>query len=240
MKIGIISDIHSNMEALLAVLDDMGPVDKVIFLGDVVGYGADPEFCIKIVREIADIMVCGNHDFACCGLTSIRYFNEFAKRAVIWTSKKLSKKDLNFLANLPLKAKYEDMLFVHSTPFEPQNWHYIFTPKDAVTSFWYFEEKICFVGHSHVPMNFSIDSSGMVHIFRDDEISFEDDKRYIVNVGSVGQPRDGDPKAAYGILDLEKKSFKLKRVEYDVEKAKEKIISVGLPPYLGERLLYGR
>ncbi len=244
MKYVIISDIHGNIEALntvIPIIEGEKP-DRIICLGDIVGYGASPSDCLKKIREIADIVVAGNHDFAVCGNTSIEYFNPIAKDAVLWTRKNISQEEIDYLRNLPLTHSENNILFVHSVPSEPQSWEYISTLGDAIEEFSFFTEKICFIGHSHQPAIFYEDRMKRHGIYINERLELREDYRYIINVGSIGQPRDGDPRAAFGILEIDKGNsiFQLKRVPYDIGKAQEKILKNGLPEFLAMRLAMGK
>jgi predicted phosphodiesterase len=226
LRRAIISDIHSNREALDAVLAaiEKQKVDAITCLGDVVGYGADPNYCVEVTREHCEIVLMGNHDHAALGLTPLDYFNQYAKAAARWTSSQLNSKNKAYLQNLGYSYRQDKLLFVHSTPYEPERWDYIFTLWEAQWHFNQFSEQVCFLGHTHVPASFQQRNGD----------------RRIINVGSVGQPRDDDPRACYFIYEGEDGKGEWVRVEYDVEKAAEKIIKAGLPKMLAERLFWGR
>jgi diadenosine tetraphosphatase ApaH/serine/threonine PP2A family protein phosphatase len=242
MSIIILSDIHSNLEAFQAVLQDIAHerVDQVLFLGDIVGYTADPGECIEILRGLAPHMVAGNHDWAAVGLTNIDYFNPVARAAIEWTAGIISADHATFLKNLPLTRSLPDMLLVHATPYQPEAWDYIFSLDDAAQCFRHGDHQICFTGHSHYPISFMQDRGGDISVIRSNSFTLLDSCRYLINVGSVGQPRDGDPRAAYGVYKPEEASFHIKRVHYDIKRTREKIIAAGLPPFLAERLQEGR
>ncbi|MBI4575280.1 MAG: metallophosphoesterase family protein [Planctomycetes bacterium] len=241
MRYAIISDIHSNTEALRAVVDDFRAqqVDRVVCLGDVVGYGAEPRECIEMVRELSSMTIAGNHDWAAIEKTSIEYFNRYAKEATYWTREALTDEDKEWIQGLPLVEKpQEDIVLAHSTLYVPEAFDYIQTSYDAYLSFEALEGRVCFVGHSHIPITF----------FQEDQITYSLDPivrlpeqgKAIVNVGSVGQPRDNNPRASYGIYDAESRVVEVRRVDYDIEGACRKIIDAGLPEVLGERLKVGR
>jgi diadenosine tetraphosphatase ApaH/serine/threonine PP2A family protein phosphatase len=242
MSIIILSDIHSNLEAFQAVLKDMAheQVDQVLFLGDIVGYAADPGPCIETLRGLTPHVVAGNHDWAAVALTDADYFNPEARAAVEWTAEHITDDHTSFLKALPLTRRLPGMLLVHATPYGPDAWHYIFYLDDASRSFMHFEQQICFTGHSHYPISFARDHEGRISVIRDSSYTLLDSYRYLINVGSVGQPRDGDPRAAYGIYNPEDASFHIKRVPYDIKRTREKIIAAGLPPFLASRLEEGR
>ena len=236
MRIAIISDIHANLEALnkaLSIIDEQRP-DEIVCLGDVVGYGPDPNQCVDIIRERASVILMGNHDFAVTHTEATENFNPIAKEAVFWTREKITGDNLHFLSSLPYTSKRDDILFVHSTPMEPENWHYVFTWNDAMAQFDHFDESICFIGHSHVPQIFFNNT--------DVPISFSLSRaaRYLINVGSIGQPRDGNPKLSFGILNTDEWHYQPFRSDYDVELTAKKIKDSGLPTFLADRLVKGR
>ena len=242
MKYGIIADIHGNLEALqsvLTALKDRG-VDEYICVGDIVGYGADPKACIRDVREICQSTVAGNHEHAVVGLLDTNYFNANADEAINWTMKQLDEEEQTFLKGLELTAKLEDFFVVHATPFSPEKWSYITSTFDAYANFKSFEEKICFVGHSHIPIVYSIEiDSPRCHYSFDAKIPIVSERRYIINVGSVGQPRDGNPLASFAVYDTSVSKVEIVRVKYDVATAQKKIIDAGLPEKLASRLKAG-
>jgi predicted phosphodiesterase len=236
MRIAILSDIHGNLEALDNIIDyiESDNIDKIYCLGDVVGYGPNPNECVEIISEKCDKVVIGNHDHAVLGLTSTEYFNDFAKISTFWTRNILSEKNHEFLSSLDFTFVNDDILLVHATPSNPMMWHYILSEIDARHELNHFDEKICFIGHSHFPIVFHANGFS-----RKPKISLEQDIRYIVNVGSVGQPRDGNPKTCFCIYDTENNEIEYVRLQYDVEKTKDKIVKAGLPVFLAERLTKG-
>lgn len=243
MRIAFISDIHGNYEALLSVIDHIknDKVDAYICVGDIVGYGANPNECIELVQELNCLcVVAGNHDYAAVNLTDLTYFNPIAYRAILWTQKMLEEKNKKYLETLSLQYSADNYLVVHSSPHNPQDWNYILSLEEAENSFHYFKEQICFIGHSHVP--FFVEKAGDNHskLITEDIIEIKEGCRYLVNVGSVGQPRDNDPRCAFVIYDLEEKKILLKRVEYNIAQAQEKILRAGLPAQLAWRLEKGR
>jgi len=243
LRYAIISDIHSNLEALQAVLDDIEQeqVDQVVCLGDVVGYGPNPNECLELVRQHSEIIITGNHDFACIETSELYYFNKYAKEAIEWTLTVITNENLQYLSDLPFDAKIDDYYLVHSNPLDPQSWDYILSRDDARSNFPEFEEQICFIGHSHHPIIYIEDQDGGdLTSSRDNRIQIEEGRRYIINVGSVGQPRDGNPDAAYGIIDTMNQHYELKRVSYNVHQTYQKMIAVHLPQFLADRLLIGR
>ncbi len=233
MRIAIISDIHSNIEALqqaAAILKNKR-VDEIICLGDIIGYGASPNECISLIREMTPHILLGNHDEAAIDLEKAEYFNPYARIAAEWTHDQLTPDHQDFVRSLPFKIVRENLLFVHASPYEPQEWHYIITPADAQFNFAYFPEPICFVGHSHVAGIFCED------IWAREVVR---GKKFIVNVGSIGQPRDNDWRLSLGIFDTLAWTYENIRSEYDVQSAAAKIRKAGLPKPLAERILVGR
>ena len=242
MRYGLISDIHGNLEALQAVYLEIDrlDVDDVLCLGDVIGYGPDPEKCIELVRERASVILAGNHDHAPIGLVDVTYFNSYAKQAVEWTTAQISQETRDFLESCPLIHEFERFTIVHSTPSNPSAWEYILSIDDAVENFPYIDNRCCFIGHSHVPVIISKSSNEQIQVQRLNKIVFQEDAKYIVNVGSVGQPRDLDPRAAFATFDDETYQYELHRVRYDIGKVQRKILDRGLPPFLAERLALGQ
>lgn len=241
MKWAILSDVHGNLEALQAVLADLRRegAEKIAFLGDAVGYGANPGECLLLLREQTEFWVAGNHDWGAVGLTDVSYFNSAAKAAVEWTGEKLAEEDYRFLRRLPLVHKGEGITFVHATPNEPGEWNYIFTYPEAEQAFGALTGELAFIGHSHRPVILIKRGRGSVNTLEQTTAILEMGIRYIINVGSVGQPRDGNPQAAYGLYDEGEGKFLLKRVPYDIPTAQQKIIRAGLPTSLARRLSKG-
>ncbi len=242
MKYGLISDIHGNLEALEAVLKELEheTVDEILCLGDLIGYGPDPEACVNLVREHASVILAGNHDYASLGLLDISYFNPHARRAIEWTSSQISEKTRKFLTERPLKVEFDLFTIVHATPLNPSAWDYILSLEDAVENFPHFQGQCCFIGHSHVPVVIVQDQSQKVSVKQVTELTFVENERYIINIGSVGQPRDFDPRATFATFDTEAKHYRLFRVHYDIQKTQKKILERGLPPFLAERLSTGQ
>ncbi len=231
------SDIHGNLEALEAVLaeiDSVG-VDLLYSLGDIVGYGPSPAACLEIVRRRADVSLTGNHDAAVAGLASLDDFNEFARSAVEWTAARLDDGQIEYLGSLPYLHRAPDLLLVHASPIEPERWHYIHGMADVDEHFAAFTERLCFVGHSHRPGVYAI--TGDRDVGRGGGCkSLRPEFRYLVNVGSVGQPRDRDPRAAYVIYDTVKGSVDVRRVTYSIEKTQERMRAARIPAFLIDRL----
>ncbi|MFH0814357.1 MAG: metallophosphoesterase family protein [Pseudomonadota bacterium] len=242
MKFAILSDIHGNLEAFQAVLKDLSRegLEKIIFLGDIVGYGANPKECIDLLQEKTQAIVAGNHDWAVAGKINTLSFNFVAKVAIEWTITQLSLDYKNFLAQLPLKGREGMFAYTHSTPINPQEWNYIFSPYEAFINLNSLDQTLCFIGHSHIPIVFVLNQSGKLFYTENlTNIVLEESKRFLINIGSVGQPRDSNTLAAYGILDTKKQVFSLRRVHYDIASAQKKIVAAGLPAILAERIGMG-
>jgi diadenosine tetraphosphatase ApaH/serine/threonine PP2A family protein phosphatase len=236
----VISDIHSNLEALEAAgreIEKIGP-DKVLCLGDIVGYGASPNECIEITKKLAAVTVAGNHDCGVTGQTDITYFNRYAREAIVWTARTLDQAAMDYLRGLPLSHGEDGLRIVHATPRDPGRWNYIFTHQQAMDEFQAFTERICFVGHSHQPCVFELMDADTI-IMNSDRVTIRDGRKYIVNVGSVGQPRDGDPRASLCIYDQSEGEVMITRFAYDVEGAQRRIRDAGLPQILANRLSWG-
>ncbi|MFI5251493.1 MAG: metallophosphoesterase family protein [Bacteroidota bacterium] len=233
MRIAILSDIHSNLEALQQALSIIveKKVDEVVCLGDTVGYGANPNECVDLVRKTTPHILLGNHDEAIINPDIAQTFNPNARAAAEWTASQLTDENKRFIKSLPYDYAIEDLYFVHSSPFEPHEWHYILSASNANKNFEFFSERICFIGHSHEPMVYCED------IWTKEVLP---GKRYIINVGSVGQPRDKDPRLSFGLYDTETYRYENIRATYDVKTASEKIRKIGLPFVLAERILVGK
>lgn len=240
MKVAILSDIHANLEALESCeefIKKNSDIEFTAILGDIVGYGADPVLCIDKAKELGDVNIIGNHDAAVIGTADITYFNMAARDAILWTREQLNDDYCAFLKALPYSVSKDELLYTHSSPNNPIEWKYIFNWFDALDDFHTFDETVCFVGHSHVPGIFE-ESETVAHDAG--PVQLGPGKQYIVNVGSVGQPRDGDPRSSIAVMDTTSLMLEIIRLEYDVESARKKIIETGMPEYLGNRLLKGR
>src|SRR6188474_29848 len=240
MRFAIISDVHANLEALEAVTADARQrrCTHFVCLGDVVGYNANPAECIELVRELDCPVVKGNHDEQATFPASSERFNELAERAIEWTRERLNEPDREWLRGLPLQRRVHDFTIVHATLDTPGQWGYVFNNLDAVASFTYQRTTVCFFGHTHVPMIFVRDA-GVTRVVTE-HLTIESGKKYFINVGSVGQPRDGDPRAAYCIFHIDQNVVEQRRVTYDLPATQRKIIEAGLPRLLAERLELGR
>lgn len=240
MRYAILSDIHGNLPALRAVLADTeGRADGVLCLGDTVGYGADPAPCVDLVAARAAAVVGGNHEHAVAGLLDLDWFNRHARAAAEWTQGQLDDDHRAYLGRLPLTAEVGDATLVHASPRHPEEWDYLVSAEDGFEAFGAFATRYCFVGHSHVPGVWSLGSSGPEHDRRAVEVVPAAGRRYIVNVGSVGQPRDRDTRAAYALWDAEAGRVTIRRVAYDVAAARARIEAAGLPRFLADRLASG-
>jgi predicted phosphodiesterase len=240
LRYAILSDIHSNLEAFEAVLRDATEqkCTHYVCLGDIVGYNADPHACVERVRAIDCPVVKGNHDEQASLIESSRDFNELAESAIRWTRDHLSDEDKAWLRELRLQRPVRDFTIVHATLDTPAQWAYVFNNLDAAASFTYQHTPVCFFGHTHVPMAFIRDEG--VHRVKIDQLHIEMGKKYFINAGSVGQPRDADWRAAYCVYDIENNVVELRRVRYALDVAQKKILDAGLPPLLAERLALGR
>lgn len=246
MRFLVISDVHSNLEALEAVLSDAeGRYEAVLCLGDLVGYGPDPNECVERVRSLPSLScVAGNHDWAAIGKLGLEDFNTDARLATLWTQKVLTPASVSYLNSLPEKIVLGDKLtIVHGSPRYPI-WEYVLTSLVALENFQHFDTPWCLIGHSHIPVVFALreDNPGTCELIPLDEdrpFWLSPDFRYIINPGSVGQPRDGDPRASYAFLDPDEGVLELKRVYYLVSKTQDKMEKAGLPPRLIARLSFG-
>lgn len=231
MRILVLSDIHANLTALEAVLQDAGEIDSVWCLGDLVGYGPDPNECIHRIRDLPG-MVCllGNHDAAVIGKIDIESFNHEAQVVVNWTRDVLTQSNLEFLRNLPDRLIIDPVTLVHGSPRQPI-WEYLLDSKTATHNFDYFSTPYCFVGHSHLPSIFHLSDGARYArlIIPEDHICLELTPRAILNPGSVGQPRDRDPRAAYAIYDPESLTWTFYRVEYHISEVQERMVRARLP-----------
>jgi diadenosine tetraphosphatase ApaH/serine/threonine PP2A family protein phosphatase len=240
MRFAILSDLHANLEATEAVLADARARDctHYVCLGDVVGYNANPHECVEIVQKLECPVVKGNHDEQASLDESSRDFNPLAEMAINWTREHLSDQDKQWLRELRLTQQVGDFGIVHATLDSPEQWGYVFNTLDAAASFAYQHTNVCFFGHTHVAGAFVRDDG--VRRVKTDKLMIEEAKKYFINTGSVGQPRDGDWRAAYCIYHIDSNMVEQRRVEYDLGGAQEKIIKSGLPPLLAERLKLGR
>lgn len=245
MRLAVLSDLHANLEALDAVLERLGSerVDSTYVLGDIVGYGADPDAVVERVTSIPDVvLISGNHDLAACGRFDTEWFNDKARAAIEWTSRTMDPSALDRLAALEPVLDTAEGLCVHGSVAEPAT-EYVVKDADARKSFEAGNFTRCFFGHTHLPTMFVREPDGRVHgsVLRDGrEVSIDGDARVMLNPGSVGQPRDGDPRASFMVVDTGTARAVVHRVEYDVARAQRKIRAAGLPDPLADRLARGR
>ncbi|RKX28395.1 MAG: metallophosphoesterase [Candidatus Zixiibacteriota bacterium] len=242
MKVALISDIHGNLEALSAILREIEQlqVDDIFCLGDVIGYGCDPGACLDLVDKYASVKLMGNHEFAVLKRLSTDSYTPAAKVSTEWTKQQLTDRELTMIAEYQMLHEFEGITLVHSSPVAPDKWQYILSADQAEPAFDHFSGNICFYGHTHMPMIFREmpDSSPRQQTGHDFDPA--DDTRYLVNIGSVGQPRDNDPRACFVSYDLENSEIKFHRVEYDITKTQGKMTNAELPDVLVQRLAVGR
>lgn len=241
MRYAILSDIHSNLEALKAVLAACrkANIDTFLCLGDIVGYGANPNECIELVQEYKMVCVVGNHDWAVSGKWDLGYFVEAARDAIVWTREHLVFNHFAYLDTLPPLFCGEDCILVHGNLADPLNFDYIEKREDAAKTFYRMDRQVCFIGHTHIPKIFVEEERDILRLSAP-QFSLVPGKKYLVNAGSVGQPRDGNPQAAFCIFDTDARAVEICRVPYDIRAAQEKIREAGLPESLAERLSVGK
>jgi len=238
----ILSDVHANLVALQAVLADAPGFDEIWCLGDLVGYGPNPNECIERIQEFPHVSLAGNHDWAALGKLDIRNFNTDARAATVWTRSELTPGSRDYLVGLPTHLEQDGFCMAHASPREPV-WEYILDANVAYANFAHFSSQICLVGHTHIPLIFELNPkrqrceamipplNGAVKLGT---------RRMIINPGSVGQPRDGDPWASYALLDTEDMTWEFRRVPYSVEITQERMRARDLPGRLIDRLEIGR
>ncbi|HWR82492.1 MAG TPA: metallophosphoesterase family protein [Candidatus Deferrimicrobium sp.] len=242
MKLALISDIHGNLEALTAVLADIDQqrVDTLCCLGDVVGYGSEPSACLELVTRHCDVKLMGNHEYVILGRESSESYTHVARISAEWTGKQLTDHDFSVIAGFAMDYRFDDLYLVHASPFEPEQWHYVLSPDEAAAAFEALDGNVCFHGHSHIPIIFAElpdrpPRGRLGHSFLADR-----DNRYLINIGSVGQPRDSDPRACYVTFDTDEREVCYHRVEYDIKAAQHKMAQAQLPEMLIQRLAAGR
>lgn len=242
MRYGFFSDVHSNLEALKVVVADFQKqkLDQVFFLGDAVGYGPDPNECTSIIDQVAQVKLMGNHDYAALGLIETNLFNEYAQKSMEWTTSVLTEKSLKILSRFALDHRFDQSYLVHSTPKEPQEWNYIFDLDDAEENFNFFNKQICMIGHSHFPAIIKKYDDRHCFLHQETQTKIEKGFKYIINIGSVGQPRDGSNLASYLVYDTKEEIATLKRLPYDFKKTQAKMEKRELPRFLIDRLAVGR
>ena len=243
MRYAFFSDVHGNLLALKAALKDMKQqkVDERIFLGDSVGYGTDPVKCARIIKKVSRIHIMGNHDYAAIGRLDPVLFNPHARWAIEWTREILGPNEIDFISSHKMSMDYGEFHLVHAAPLDPENWGYILTRDIAKEHFPYFSRKICLIGHSHIPVIFvKHNDNDEVKMLEPCPITIEDNARYIINIGSVGQPRDRNPDACYMIYDTDTQIAEHRRVHYNIKKTQKKMIRHKFPERLINRLEEGR
>lgn len=241
MRYGVFSDVHSNLEAFEAICEDFKScrIDQFLFLGDIVGYGANPSECIAMLKSLDPVSIAGNHDWAVADVIDLDSFSQMAAQSIIWTKEIINESEQSFLSGLELIKNGSTWRLVHGALNNPQDFNYMSDEYMAARTFSCLEEQVCFVGHTHKAGIF-IQDKEKINLSLVKSCKLKKDLRYIVNVGSVGQPRDGDHKASLCVYDDVDSSIEFRRVPYDAKRARQKIIDSGLPRLLGDRLLAGR
>lgn len=246
MKLGIFSDVHGNLEALEAVQQayQQEKIDEFIFLGDAVGYGANPNECCEIIRSLVNIALLGNHDAACCGKTDVSWFVDHARLAIDWSINVITPDNLQWLSSLNYQFRKDSLIFSHGSPIQPENFAYVLDSNQADLIFKFMNNNttVVFIGHAHYALSFSqrADQNSSIFLSMETNIHLEEGNNYIFSLGSVGQPRDGDYRASYSIFDTDSMLYLSKRLDYNVHSASRKIEKAGLPEILSQRLLVGR
>ncbi len=240
MKYAIIADIHGNLDAFQVVLEDIRAqkATHIVCLGDVVGYNAQPKECLDIVRQMNIPCVKGNHDEYCSTENHLDGFNPARGRSRALDPRQLSEEDKKWLRELKYSRMAANFTMVHATLDAPERWGYVFDKLAAAASFPYQNTQMCFFGHTHVPVAFMRDT--VVRGGTYSKFKVDPSKKYFINVGAVGQPRDNNPKSAYVLYDMDAQTIELRRLEYDIAAAQKKILAAGLPERLAERLAFGR
>jgi predicted phosphodiesterase len=242
MRLALLSDIHANLEALEAVLRDLDgeKVDQIVCLGDVVGYGTDPAACLDLVAKHCQVTLMGNHEYAALGKMDDQSLNDVARISIEWTRDQLDSRLVSFIERFPMEHRIDTLHLVHASPFQPEKWHYILTPAAARRALDATDAFICFFGHSHLPTIFSVGKDGQVRSRFGHDFQPLDENRYLVNVGSVGQPRDDDPRSCYVVYDSDTVDVYYRRVTYDFTVTQKKMAEANAPALLIERIAIGR
>ena len=246
MRVAVISDVHANLEALKRVLQfiDNHSVDALWCLGDIVGYGPEPEACVEILREQATIVLAGNHDLAVVGKIPLEAFNPVASEAILWQRQRLSQASKTWLATLSPRIDLSEITLAHGSPRSPI-WEYVDRPEIALDNYDAFDSSICLIGHSHLALAWRLlQSQGerkamLATVAPGEALALGEQDKWLLNPGSVGQPRDHDPRASFAILDWEGRRWTWYRLTYDIESVESAIIQAGLPTMLGRRLFLG-
>ena len=243
MRIAILSDIHANLEALVAVEAALGrlAVDRVVCTGDVVGYGASPNACCERIRDLASFTLLGNHDAAVAGRMEYGYYYDAARHVIDWTAQELDPDHLTWLRSLPYARRADDVAFSHGSPIEPGEFAYVFALEQARELVAHRERlaPVTFIGHSHLCKAFALDPHGGVEEVSGPALQLDPERRYIVSVGSVGQPRDYDNRACFVTFDTEAQRAEYHRVPYDITRSAQRIFDASLAPNFGKRLFLG-
>jgi predicted phosphodiesterase len=243
MRYAIISDIHGNFEALQAVMADIDKrsVDEIVCLGDIVGYYPDPEKCIELVRNNVKFCVAGNHDYAAINRIDIQTFTYYAFVAMEWTRNNISRNSCDYLASLPLSIEHDIFFLTHSSPSSSHDWIYVFPDSEEAVfeAFNSLVHRLNFIGHTHWP-SIMIQEEDKIVLCSEHLVKLDEDNFYLVNVGSVGQPRDFDSRSCYAIYDSDRADISLIRVPYDFSVTQKKIVEHNLPAFLAERLEKGK
>lgn len=244
MRLAVISDIHGNLEALKAVLRDVRrrKADRIACLGDIVGYYPDPEKCVRLVHKAASVCVAGNHDYASIGRIETLQFNLMAQIAISWTADRLSEESREYLGSLPFGVEKDGIFYTHSSPSNPQDWLTYVFPDSEQTVFEAFsnlKQRLNFIGHTHAP-SIMIQDGDRILLHKQSMVHLDPSKYYLVNVGSVGQPRDFDARASYAFYDSTADAVEIVRVPYNYGRTQKKVVRRGLPQGLGDRLPKGR
>ena len=246
LRYALFSDIHSNLEALEAIIADAGEADvqRYICLGDLVGYNADPGGCVQRVQELDCPVIKGNHDEAATHDYELPHFNPLAMAGIDYTRRELDFAKVAYLESLPMTLGFKGFVVVHASMHQPQNWQYVHSEEEVASCIKFQPGRLCFIGHTHLPMIYYDDSS-TIHQLQTaanapTPLELDGTYKYLVNVGSVGQPRDGDWRACYVIFDDQTSSVEFRRVPYDVERTQRKIVDAGLPEVVAKRLMLGR
>ena len=241
MRYGIVSDIHGNLEALQAVLRECQrlAVQIVVSAGDIVGYGANPKECLELLRRLKIVSVAGNHDWAVGGRLDFSHFTDDGKAAVEWTRAQISMDDIAYLNALELSLQNKDFVLAHASLHEPQQFMYMTGVSKVIPSFALMDVPVCFIGHTHVPGIF-LQVEGQAYYQESSNIDINPQHKYVINPGSVGQPRDGNPMASFCVYDSQLQTIELRRVPYDIQEVQGKILEAGLPQNLARRLALGQ
>lgn len=242
MRIGIFSDVHANIEAMNAVLDAFKSerIDKYVCIGDVVGYGASPNECCDLIRKTAAFTILGNHDAAVAGRMDYSYYYDAARQALDLHARQLRSENMEWLKSLPYEVREGDLTFCHGSPINLEEFEYIFSVEQATRCLEIWDDlgMVTFIGHSHLCKSFALTRDEVFEVVAT-KFVIRPEHKYIISVGSVGQPRDYDNRASYTIYDSDEKTFEFKRVAYDIDAAAQKIFAADLERNFGNRLFLG-